>query len=134
MPRQNLQAVFQFQGDLIDAERLILRLVCGLCEDDVPFFQILCMDTVRRVLHLQLKAAVALLSHEAGLAVCQLADAVIGKFRFIGLIQAWDHSVHHLGVTSTAVMPPVHVICVFPGGSSGKSSDRMVLLQKPPAL
>ena len=134
MPRQNLQAVFQFQGDLIDAERLIFRLVCGLCEDDVPLLQIPGMDAVRRVLHLQLIAAVPFFGDQAGLAVRQLSDAVIGKFRFIGCIQAWDHSVHHLGVTSTAVMPPVHVICVFPGGSSGKSSDRMVLLQNPPAL
>ena len=43
-------------------------------------------------------------------------------------------SVHQRGMTSTAVIPPVHVICVFPSGSSGKSSERMVSLQKPEAL
>ena len=45
-----------------------------------------------------------------------------------------SYSVHQRGVTSTAVIPPVHVICVFPSGSSGKSSERMVSLQKPEAL
>ena len=98
-------ADFQFPGqrgrDLIDPERLALHLVDRLCQDDIPLLQVIRVDALRRVLHLQLIAPVPLLRDHAGLAVGELPDTVVGILRFRRIIKAWDHSVHHLGVTST---------------------------------
>ena len=121
MPRRDLQETGQRCRDLINAKRLVACPLCWLCEDDPILYDFLCVETIRGIGHLQLIGAVPLFCHETGKTVAQFSDPVGEKRGFRHFIQAWDHSVHHLGVISTDVISPDHEMLFFPGFSSGKS-------------
>ena len=72
-----------------------------------------------RVLHFELELAVALLHDGAGDRIGQRAQTLRCKARCVCWKKYRGHSVHHLGVQVTAVMPPDHVIAVSPCGRLG---------------
>ena len=86
MPCLNFQLSIYRSRNLINSEWLALHGIRWLGKDDISFFQILSMDTIRRADKFQLVAAVSLFRHNTGLCVGQFSDAVMVEIHLFGII------------------------------------------------
>ena len=115
----------------VDAEGLHPRGVAvGPRRDDLARADQLEVLAVDGVGQFQLVLAVQLLGHGATGGVRQHAQAqCVGKGVHIGHRAVKQsritHTVHHLGVISTAVTPPVQLTAVSPAGSAGKAAPSL---------
>ena len=107
-------------ADFVDAEILRLAVRIRLGFHQAAHRKAVIVLARDGVLHFQLIAAIALLSHGAIYRIAQRSQAVALQTRGAVVIYR-DHSVHHLGVIFRLPMPPVQLICVMPGSSVGKS-------------
>ena len=115
MRRVNLDFPLRRFDDLLYPERLRLVVWVWPREDDAPGCDVLRMEAVGPVRHLEIIFAVAFLPDNAAQRVREKAEAVVRKGDLArsveaGIFDLVAHTVLHLGVIRMSVTPPVYVI------------------------
>ena len=108
--------------ELIDVESLsIAVVVVGDRNDAAVLHHFFAEAACHGVGELALVDAVPFLCNVAGNALRKPSQTVRQELRFTLTVKNWNHTVHHLGVTMTFVIPVPSVMVFEPGARTGKS-------------
>ena len=132
MPRVDGRCAVHAGHDAIHPKGLHLAVWANGSPENGAQRDLSIVDALHRIVQLQFILTVQLLRHLAGHSVCEDAQSIVNARReacAVCVIKDRFHSVHHLGMISTLVMPPVQRTTLSPAGSVGNSGAEIVLFR-----